>query len=128
MLTKRGKRLLAIRREQRDEPPEVVAREALIITRKKPFIEWMRAAGEVNEYELAPAIYLLAEVYWIDDLERFLKHSWRSIFEHELWDWRGDESLWPRKRTRAMFDAWFNVQRTRSVYDCQRGRLRKGPR
>ena len=51
------------------------------------------------------------------DLRTLLNDYWEEIFEEELFGWSEDKAQWPAKRTRQMFDAWFDAALAESVID-----------
>ena len=40
-----------------------------------------------------------------------------EVFERELFGWCTDESLWPKRRTFALFKAWFTAEMHSIVED-----------
>src|SRR5262252_6074372 len=97
-------------------------RFAVAITRKQPYLDW---ANSLNDgVELTPemsdenrTIYLVPETTPEAVLSTILDDYWEGIFELELGSWLPDDARWPSDRTRAMFDAWFDVDVTSNVYD-----------
>lgn len=106
----------------------VVNRSLLTIEAKAPFVEWLNSIrGEeelnlklthtvesVNEEVVA---YLIPELVDEEDQELFLERFWVTLFELQLSGWIRDESEWPKKRTRKMFDSWFNCKFGSLVFD-----------
>ena len=97
-------------------------RHALFISRKEPYLDW------ANGLEEGPAlteqlsrkertVYLAPEVDDEPELSQLVDEFWESIFEEELGAWVIAEERWPQPRTREMFDAWFEVELSGSVYD-----------
>jgi hypothetical protein len=94
----------------------MINRSAVILKYKAPFIKWV---NDADPYKDDPGItieganqdrtvYLILE----DDaekLEEWISLNYKQIFESELEDWYTDESLWPKKRSRIIFDEWFEV-------------------
>ena len=95
----------------------MVNRSAVLLKYKDPFVFW---ANAVDPYDGNPEITLEeankdCTVYLIseddaDKLEEWILLNFKQLFESELEDWYTDESLWPKKRTRTLFDKWFNIQ------------------
>ena len=50
--------------------------------------------------------------------ERWLKRNWSVVFDQMLRDWCVDESAWPTRRTRKMFDQWCEIREHNVVLDC----------
>lgn len=95
----------------------MVNRAAVILKYREPFIRWINEADpyhEDPEITIEDAneegtVYLIAT----DDAENFddwLNLNYKDLFESELEDWYTDESLWPKKLSKKMFDEWFYVE------------------
>ncbi len=95
----------------------MINRAALIIRYKEPFIKWI---NETDPYSRNPGItsedanddatvYLISEEDG-ENIEKWIARNYKTLFESELEDWYPDESYWPKKRDKKMFDAWFDVQ------------------
>jgi hypothetical protein len=95
----------------------MINRAAVILKYKEPFISWL---NEADPYEDNPGITLEGAnqertVYLIDEndaenLEEWISLNYMQLFESELEDWYTDESLWPKNRTRKLFNEWFIVE------------------
>jgi len=95
----------------------MINRAAVILKYRAPFVKW---ANDADPYKDDPGttieevnedctVYLIRE----DDaekLEEWISLNFKALFESELEDWYTDESLWPKKRNRKLFDEWFEVQ------------------
>jgi hypothetical protein len=97
-------------------------RVAIAITRRQPYVDWANGfddGGPKLTRELADSrtIYLAPESNEEPDLDVILREFWQQIFEEELSAWMTQESDWPAPLTREMFDAWFSVELTDSVFD-----------
>ena len=98
-------------------------RYALTVTRKQPYLDWAASVGDdsaAHAFELPPdprTVYLVPETDPVPDLRRLLDDFWEHIFVEELSTWMLEGETWPASRTREMFDAWFDVELTESVYD-----------
>jgi hypothetical protein len=98
-------------------------RHALTITRKQPYIDWANSLDERGPEltaELAGdhrTIYLVPESDQEPDLEGLTEEFWEAIFYEELAAWIIQEERWPTPLSRDMFDAWFGVEATDSVFD-----------
>ena len=98
-------------------------RVALTITRRPPYIDWANSFDDDGlklTVELAGehrTVYLAPESDKEPDLEGLLDEFWLQIFEEELSAWRQEEEDWPTPLMRDMFDAWFGVELTDSVFD-----------
>ncbi|MGL6260071.1 hypothetical protein [Vibrio sp. WXL210] len=45
-----------------------------------------------------------------DSIKEWVRLNHEVLFEGELFNWYVDESLWPKKRTWALFQKWFTVE------------------
>jgi hypothetical protein len=97
-------------------------RAAITVTRKQPYLDWANGVDDAPELttELADGrrtVYLVPEGGHRPDLASLLEEFWDPIFQEELAAWMTDEESWPTPLTRDMFDAWFGVELTDSVFD-----------
>ena len=98
----------------------MINRAALILKYKEPAIKWINDAdpyydnpGITGESVNADrTVYLLREDVADnrDVLEEWIKDNVDVLFENELSGWYPDKSLWPKKRTYALFKKWFKVE------------------
>lgn len=99
-------------------------RLAFLIRRKHPYIDWANAIGDGGpQYEACAhdaTVYLIDEVAEISDLKKVLRRDWKTIFEKELKAWLRDPSVWPRRRSYAVFTEWFAVELCDMVIDLGR--------
>jgi hypothetical protein len=109
------------------EPLFVTNRMVVVVLPKAPFVEWInrfsRGVAEPVTLEEAredPNAFLIP--VRADELdtpgERRLRQKWSILFERMLEDWYADESLWPRSRTRRMFQEWCELRTHSVVLDC----------
>jgi hypothetical protein len=98
-------------------------RHALFVSRKQPYIEWANSFeddGPTMTEELSRGervVYLVPEGASMPVLADLLDQFWEDIFEAELESWMLNETDWPQTRTREVFDEWFEVELSESVYD-----------
>jgi hypothetical protein len=98
-------------------------RFAVTVTRKRPYIDWANSfddGGAKLTDDLADdrrTVYLVPETTDRPNLAEIIDEFWEAIFEEELAMWMEDEDDWPDPRTRELFDAWFGVVATDSVFD-----------
>jgi len=95
----------------------MINRAAVILKYRAPFVKWV---NDADPYEAEPGTTIEEvnedrTVYLIRDddaekLEEWISLNFKTLFESELEDWYTDESLWPKKRNRKLFDEWFEVQ------------------
>ena len=108
----------------------MINRAAVILKYKAPFIQWV---NEADPYKDNPGTTLESEnkdctVYLIleDDaekLEEWISFNFEQLFESEIEDWYNDESLWPKNRTRKLFDEWFDVECHSVLIDTVDGKI-----
>ena len=92
-------------------------RGAILLRYKAPFVQWINTSDPCNDdpgvtLESAnrdKTIYLITEND-ADNYEDWIKLNYAVLFKNELFHWNTDESLWPPKITRKMFDEWFEVE------------------
>lgn len=95
----------------------MINRAAVIVRLKAPFINWINT---VDPYDKRSSVTIEEAnedrtVYLIDDAEADHVDEWVSLnfmqlFECELEDWYQDETLWPQKIDRELFDAWCEIE------------------
>ena len=95
----------------------MVNRSAVILKCKPPMVEWINdtdpredsPAVNLEDANREKTVYLISE-HDAENLDRWLKMNFKSLFESELEDWYLDESMWPKKRTMKVFQEWFDVE------------------
>ena len=98
-----------------------INRSILIVTLKQPYIEWTATLPDRTEVEIErpPTVeelnqdstaFLIPEVMDDTDLELYIDRTWIMLFEIQLAGWTTDKRLWPKKRTRQMFNEWFDLK------------------
>ncbi len=108
----------------------MINRAAVILKYKAPFIQWV---NDADPYKDNPGITLESEnkdctVYLIledsaDKLEEWISLNFEQLFESEIEDWYTDESLWPKNRSRKLFDKWFDVECHSVLIDTVDGKI-----
>ena len=108
----------------------MINRAAVILKYKAPFIQWV---NDADPYKDNPGITLESEnkdctVYLIleddaENLEEWISLNFKQLFESEIEDWYTDESLWPKNRTRKLFDEWFDVECHSVLIDTVDGKI-----
>ena len=108
----------------------MINRAAVILKYKAPFIQWV---NDADPYKDNPGITLESEnkdctVYLIleddaENLEEWISLNFKQLFESEIEDWYTDESLWPKNRTRNLFDEWFDVECHSVLIDTVDGKI-----
>lgn len=112
------------------EIPEfpTVNRSLVVIRKKQPYVDWANALPDRSENEIKnpitvdeinrePAAYLIPEILDDRDLDAYLDSMWIILFEMLLADWSLEPNWWPKKRSRKMFNNWFEISLHTMVYD-----------
>ena len=99
----------------------MINRIAAVVTPRASYLSWARSLYEAGAPQIddVPAedlafVFLLEE---IENTDRLLRRHWAWIFEEILSSWCADRKLWPRKRTLAMFQDWFEIRLVDLVFD-----------
>jgi hypothetical protein len=99
-----------------------INRNAILVRPKKPFFDWLnnlfKDEDPVSEME-ENNIYLIREMAGNDDIKKWIKKNFDSLFSNELNDWYSDESAWPANRTYKMFCEWFDVEVHSMILDLE---------
>jgi|SRR6185437_3291122 len=104
---------------------DTVNRLAIVVSPLEPYLAWARATlGDPTAVEAAaesfPSVYLANEPDEFDADQLIQKH-YLMIFEEQLNSWDRDESIWPKRRTLAKFNEWFEAKVVDMVWDLGRG-------
>ena len=101
----------------------VVNRSALLVRRKKPYIDWANSLDEdgprlgLEEALNDSTVYLVDEIGYHGDAEEAIRKYYSTIFEQELVVWHLVEKDWPQKRDLKTFQDWFEVEAHSMVLD-----------
>ncbi|QTE21543.1 hypothetical protein [Polaribacter cellanae] len=96
-----------------------INRSAIIVKPKQPFIDWhnnLYPDSKMDEIDID--IYLVNDA--IEDLEKFLKKKFDKIFTMVLEDWHTNKKEWPQRRNYKMFNQWFRVEVSETIYDLEK--------
>lgn len=102
----------------------MINRCALIVRPAAPYVEWAAGlddSGAAPRPDDEPSVYLIPDVDSIAEAWAFLERLYDGIFRVELHGWHTDERAWPRDRTFAMFQEWFDVDIASSIEDLVGG-------
>ena len=111
---------------------QTINRNLFNVKSKQPYVDWINAQPDQNtpvslaEIRRDCTTYLIPEVTSEDDVFEYIEVFKLGIFEIELDAWYLDPKTWPRKRTPAMFDEWFELEFHSMIIDLHRKRIRKG--
>lgn len=95
----------------------MVNRGIIILRYKQPFIDWINASDPYDagvEVTLETAnmdknVYLISDAD-ADNYQRWVSRNYQELFEEELSGWYNDETLWPKNRTKRLFNQWIEVE------------------
>lgn len=106
---------------------ETINRTVLIVLAKQPMVDWLQQLPDwpqnsappitTEEINLDSAAYLIPEYDTPDETMACIQRMKLELFEEALGGWTTDKRLWPKKRTRKLFDEWFSTQFHTVVYD-----------
>ncbi|MGI6611727.1 MAG: VacJ [Limnochordia bacterium] len=105
-----------------------INRSALVIVPKEPYIQWIVSLdpslqGETEWLREQVSVYLVAEDPEGSEESAPVTDYFSRIFEYELEGWDEDRRLWPKKRSFALFQQWFDVRAQSIVTDLERAPL-----
>lgn len=102
----------------------IIDRDAVIITSKKPLIDWVNYYRAELKLEVPSVwdhdksrIYLIPELRGPKDSLEYLKANFDHFFRCELLGWFTEEELMPKKRTWKLFNEWFSFSIQSMVLD-----------
>ncbi len=97
-------------------------RSAFVVKPKTAFLDWVRHITDIstdNDEITKGRIYLAPMMFEPNELGKWLKKNFDTIFSNELNDWSEETSDWPHKRTYKMFNDWFSVEQYIDVVDLE---------
>jgi hypothetical protein len=81
---------------------------------KKPYADWANSLDDDGpRFELKDendhlTIFLGPELDTVEEIDAFVSKNFAYFFEYWLEAWCLAPALWPQRRTRRMFKAWFD--------------------
>jgi len=103
-----------------------INRNAIILLPKQPALDWiMRVDPQpMPDFTLEGLrqeqdVYLLpsGEINTPEQAQQWALQNFSILFESFLHDWFTNEAMWPKRRTRKMFQEWFDVQYHSLIWD-----------
>ena len=89
---------------------KTINRTAITIFPKQPYIDWANNFNDVTVYyKEAVTTILIPDEYDEFNCEKFIKKTYKQIFEEQLESWITDPDVWPKKRDYKTFKKWFDV-------------------
>jgi hypothetical protein len=105
----------------------MINRAALLFKYKAPAVAWINEAAPYHGSTAITAedvnsdrtVYLISDEVadTPDSLERWIKANFKVLFESELEGWYTDPALWPKNRTFALFNKWFEIECHTVLFD-----------
>ena len=83
---------------------ENINRTALVVSPKKPFLDWIQSVD--------PMTPMIEEKH-----DSNLKKHFKEIFEQELGAWFTDPAMWPADRSWRVFTEWLDFEFQSMIYD-----------
>jgi len=104
-----------------------INRTAINIIPKQPYIDWANSFNDVKVYyKEAVTTILIPDEYDEFNCEKFIKKTYKQIFEKELESWMADPDVWPKKRGYKVFKKWFDVICSDMTWDYGYGNIEHG--
>ncbi len=97
-------------------------RSAFMVKPKPAYLDWIRqiTEGPTDTDEITKGrIYLAPVMFEPNELGKWLKKNFDTIFSNQLNAWSQDTVDWPQKRTYKMFNDWFSVEQYIDVIDLE---------
>ncbi|TAL90356.1 MAG: hypothetical protein EPN46_09660 [Candidimonas sp.] len=103
-----------------------INRNLIILLPKQPALDWIMQVDphpveglNLDELRQEQEVYLLSEgsVSTREQAEQWALKRFNALFTSFLNSWFTDEALWPKHRTRKMFQDWFEVQYHSTIWD-----------
>lgn len=95
---------------------QMVNRNSFVVKPKQPYVDWINALPDQDtpvslaEIHRDCHTYLIPEMIGEEDAQEYIRAFKLEIFAIELDSWYRDPKTWPKKRTLAMFDDWFDLE------------------
>lgn len=102
---------------------DLINRGVIIMHPRQPYVDWInRVAGLqapliLEELTDDLTALLVPDLPSVEEMLEYVRPFKPSLFELELEGWDTDRSTWPKERTEALFDAWFELRAHSEVYD-----------
>jgi hypothetical protein len=103
-----------------------LARMLVVVKPKQPYVDWLKKNGHTDdslkEIRRSDSIsFLIPTVDWeIEEAEAFVEKYWTHFFAQMLSMWELNQNAWPKQRTQALFQQWFEVDTVDQVLDLGR--------
>ncbi len=103
-----------------------INRNLILIVPKQAALDWIMSVDSqpiealtLDELRQEQDVYLLSQdiVNTPEQAEQWALERYSVLFASFLNSWFTDETLWPKRRTRKMFQQWFEVQYHSTIWD-----------
>lgn len=115
---------MAQREPQEVNAMKLIKRNAVIIRAKYPLVEWLHSIAELELDEITleeanedATVLLIPEFETDEEVAAYLQEGKVFLLEQELENWTEEQDVWPRPRTSALFDEWFEISYHSMVWD-----------
>ena len=105
---------------------QMVNRNSFVVKPKQPYVDWINAQPDQDtpvslaEIHRDCTTYLIPEMIGEEDAQKYIRAFKLKIFTIELDAWYRDPNVWPKKRTPAMFDEWFDLEFHSMIMDLDK--------
>ncbi|MBL7161183.1 MAG: hypothetical protein ISS57_01150 [Anaerolineales bacterium] len=105
---------------------KMVNRNSFVVKPKQPYVDWINAQPDQDtpvslaEIHRDCTTYLIPEMIGEEDAQEYIQAFKLEIFAIELDSWYRDPKTWPKKRTLAMFDDWFDLEFHSMIFDLEK--------
>ncbi|MEQ8789532.1 MAG: hypothetical protein RIC55_24775 [Pirellulaceae bacterium] len=93
-----------------------INRFAIVVRLKEPYLVWARSIDDGDPDPETCSVYL-ADADENEPPEDVLRRHFAEIFEEQLESWHLDTDRWPKVRTPAVFEQWFDARVVDLVFD-----------
>ncbi len=89
---------------------KTINRTAITIIPNQPYIDWADSFNDVAVYyKNFVTTILIPDEYDEFNYEKFIRRTYKQIFDEQLESWMADPSVWPKIKGYKMFKKWFEI-------------------
>ena len=110
---------------------QIVNRNMFIVKPKQPYVDLINAQTDqetpvsLSYFRRDCHTFLIPEVLGDDEAYEYIQAFKLEMFAFELNSWSRDPMFWPKRRTPAMFDEWFDLEFHSMIIDMEKTPLYK---
>lgn len=110
---------------------QIINRNMFIVKPKEPYVDWINAQPDqktpvtLSHFHRDCHTLLIPEVLGDDEAHEYIQTFKLEIFDFELNSWIRDPKVWPKGRTSAMFDEWFDLEYHSMILDLAKDPLNR---